>query len=98
MLFRSHLARRQKGHYYLTQQTVALWGDTMQKLRLSLSWSQVQALFRGESVHLEEEVPHKGEVLCCFGPWAVCWGLVEGDSLRGTAPKAVRCPNLERIL
>lgn len=95
-----HLARRQKEHYYLSQGAVALWGDRMQGRRVRLDWPQLQMLFRGEAVVLDPPVPERGEVLCSFGDWTVCWGLIEeqGHRLRGMVPKWARKPNLERLL
>ncbi|MBI2503711.1 MAG: NOL1/NOP2/sun family putative RNA methylase [Candidatus Latescibacteria bacterium] len=95
-----HLARRQQEHYYLSQGAVSRWGERMQGRRVELDWPQVQTLFRGEAVVLEPPVPERGEVLCSFGAWTVCWGLIEeqGCRLRGMVPKWARNPNLERLL
>ncbi|MCC7263595.1 MAG: NOL1/NOP2/sun family putative RNA methylase [Candidatus Latescibacteria bacterium] len=95
-----HLARRQQEHYYLSQGMVALWGDRMRGRRVMLEWPQVQALFRGEALVLDPPVPQRGEVLCSFGDWTICWGLIEeqGYRLRGMVPKWARKPNLERLL
>lgn len=95
-----HLARRQKEHYFLSQGAVALWGDRMQGRRVQLEWGQIQALFRGEVLVLDPPVPQRGEVLCSFGEWTVCWGLIEeqGHRLRGMVPKWARKPKLERLL
>ncbi len=95
-----HLARRQKEHYYLSQGMVALWGERMQGRRVRLEWPQVQTLFRGEVLVLDPPVAERGEVLCSFGEWTVCWGLIEeqGHRLRGMVPKWARKPNLERLL
>jgi len=95
-----HLARRQKEHYYLSQGMVALWGDRMRGRRVHLDWPQVQALFRGEAVVLDPPVAERGEVLCSFGEWTVCWGLIEeqGRRLKGMVPKWARKPELERLV
>lgn len=95
-----HLARRQQAHYYLSQGAVALWGDRMQGRRVMLDWPQVQTLFRGEVAVFDPPVSQRGEVLCSFGDWTICWGLVEeqGHRLRGMVPKWARNPNLERLL
>jgi NOL1/NOP2/sun family putative RNA methylase len=95
-----HLARRQQEHYYLSQGAVALWGDRMQGRRVHLDWPQVQALFRGEAAILDPPSAQRGEVLCSFGEWTVCWGVIEeqGRRLRGMVPKWARKPNLERLV
>ncbi|MBM3280726.1 MAG: hypothetical protein FJY95_22005, partial [Candidatus Handelsmanbacteria bacterium] len=95
-----HLARRQKEHYYLSQGMVALWGDRMRGRRVHLDWPQVQALFRGEAVVLDPPVAERGEVLCSFGEWTVCWGLIEeqGRRLKGMVPKWARKPELESLV
>ncbi len=93
-----HVARPQQGHYYLTHQAVALWGHLMEP-RLELDWPQVQALFAGRAAPVDPPVDVRGEVVCCWRTWPVCRGVVEagGSILQGTVPKALRCPQLQRL-
>ena len=93
------LATVHKGHLFLTQQTVQLWGDRVEARRLDLTWPQVQALFRGEPFALEAQTPLRGEVICRFGPWPVCRALVERDgrTVQGYLSKALRTNDLERL-
>ena len=93
------VARCHKDHYYLSQQTLTMWGPHMQGPRLELTWPQVQTLFRGQPVCLEEKTPLKGEVVCLFGPWAVCRGLVKADgyTVEGMVPRDLRRQNLGKL-
>lgn len=41
----------------------------------------------------------RGEVVCTFGPWSVCRAQVDTDgvTVRGYVPKALRCPEIQRL-
>ncbi len=83
------IGRHHKGHYFLTQQAVSLWGHLMQERCLDLNWEQVVALFRGQPFELPEKTALRGEVLCRFGPWSVARGIVsgEGSQIEGMLPR-----------
>ena len=93
------IARRHKDYYYLTQQAVTMWGGEMQGPSLELTWPQVQTLFRGEPVELEQGSPFKGEVLCRHGCWTLCRGLVQngGPALQAMLPRHLLHPHLARL-
>ena len=88
-----------KGHGYLTHQAVILWGRDLRERRLEVTWPQVQSLFRGDPIQLTERGVPPGDVVCTFGPWAVCRAQVDvgGATVRGYVPKAVRCPEIQRL-
>lgn len=87
-----------KGHVYLSQQAVALWGHAASRRRVELTWPQVQALFAGQAV-AGARLPPPGEVVCAHGDWSVCRALVsrDGTRLEGYVPKAARTPQLVRL-
>ena len=93
------VARRHKDHYFLTQQAITMWGSEMKGPSLELTWSQVQALFRGESLTLEPGSPFKGEVLCRHGGWTLCLGLVQkvGPTLQAMLPRQLLRLNLGKL-
>ena len=93
------IARRHNDHYHLTQQAVTMWGARMQGPCLELKWPQVQALFQGLPVHLEEETTHKREVVCRFGPWSVCRALIQekGRTVQGMVPRELLRRELSRL-
>lgn len=94
------IARSHKDHYYLSQQAVTMWGGEMQGPSLELTWPQVQTLFRGESLELEQGSPFKGEVLCRHGCWTLCRGLVQigGPTLlKAMLPRQLLRPQLAKL-
>jgi 16S rRNA (cytosine1407-C5)-methyltransferase len=93
------VGRNHKGHYYLSQQAVAMWGSDMQSARLELDWPQVRTLFQGRPVELPDPSAAKGEVLCSLGPWIVCRAIVRADgiTLQGMVPRGVYRPDLTRL-
>jgi len=93
------VGRRHKGHYYLSQQAITMWGHQMQGPKLELAWDQVKTLFADRSVRLLERSPRQGEVLCAFGPWSVCRGIVEADGhvLQGMLPREHCRPDLGKL-
>ena len=93
-------ARRHKGYYYLSQQTVALWGHLMQGPSVELSWPQLQDLFKGRPIHCDPPTGLKGEIFCRFGAWTVCRAMVrdQGRLLEGMLPRALFRANLERLV
>lgn len=94
-----HIARPHKGHFYLSQQAFTLWGTQMRRPRLELTWPQLQNLFQYRSIQLDEQTTHKGEVLCSFGPWSICRGIVEADgyTLQSMLPKALHTATLSTL-
>ena len=93
-----HVARNHKGHFYLTQQAVTMWGDKIPQPRLELTWSEVQNVFRGVPVR-PVKLPDIGEFMCRFGPWTICRGQRGADSstLEPMLPKELMRPDLHRI-
>jgi len=93
------LASLHKDHLYLSQQAVQLWGDSITRRCLDLTWPQVQALFRGDRVPLDSVDDLRGEVIARFGPWIICRGLIarDGHTLQGYVPKSLRTQSLERL-
>ena len=93
-----HVARNHKGHFYLTQQAVTMWGDRIRQPRLELTWSQVQNVFRGVPVR-PAKLPDAGEFMCGFGPWTICRGHrgADGSTLEPMLPKELMRPDLHRI-
>lgn len=88
-----------KGHAYLTQQAIMLWGHAFREQRLEVSWPQVQSLFRGDPIELTGQALPRGDMLCTFGPWSICRALVDTDgvTVRGYVPKSLRRPDLQRL-
>ena len=64
-----------------------------------LNWDQTQTLFRGQPVHLDPPLDRKGEVLCRFGPWTICRGIVkeEGRLIEGMLPRTFFRTNLRAL-
>ena len=93
-------ARCHKGYYYLSQQTVALWGHRMQGPSVELSWPQLQDLFKGRPIECDPSTGLKGEVFCRFGPWTACRAIAreQGRRLEGMLPRALFRANLERLV
>lgn len=93
-------ARHHKGYYYLSQQTVALWGHLMQGPSVELSWPQLQDLFKGRPIHCDPPTGLKGEVFCRFGPWTTCRAIArdQGRRLEGMLPRALFRAHLERLV
>ena len=93
-------ARHHKGYYYLSQQTVALWGHLMQGPSVELSWPQLQDLFKGHPIHCDPPTGLKGEVFCRFGPWTACRAIArdQGRRLEGMLPRALFRAHLERLV
>ena len=87
-----------KGHYYLTQQSIALWSHLMSSPpSVSLDWTQTRALFRNEAVQLASH-PAPGEVICWHGSWPVCRGIVRADSsFESFVPRSLRGLELRRF-
>ena len=87
-----HVGRRHKEYYYLSQQAITLWGDSMAGPRIELTWDQVCQLFKDSTIELAAPLPRRGEVLCSFGPWTLCRGLIEADRkiLKSMLPKSLR--------
>lgn len=94
------VGRCHRNHYYLSQQAIVLWGPHLRGPRLELTWDQVRSLFQGQPLSLGKSFPFKGEVLCGFGPWVVCRGLLktDGQTLQGMVPRVHRRPDLERLI
>ena len=94
------VARPHKGYYYLSQQTVSLWGHLMQGPSIELDWPQLQDLFAGRPIHCDPPTGLKGEVFCRFGPWTVCRAIAreEGHLLEGMLPRALFRANLDRLV
>ena len=88
-----------KGHGYLTHQAVMLWGRDFLERCLEVTWPQVQSLFRGDSIQVPGSSVPPGDVVCTFGPWAVCRAQMDADgaTVRGYVPKALRCPEIQRL-
>jgi NOL1/NOP2/fmu family ribosome biogenesis protein len=84
------VGRRHRDHYFLSQQSVVLWGTAMTAPRLELTWEEVRTFFQGRAVSRTGALSPPGEVLCTFGPWVVCRGQVEADgqTLTGMVPHA----------
>jgi len=91
------LASRHKGYAYLSQQSVTLWGHLMDGPSVELTWSQVQEAFREGQVQLREPLSLRGDVICRFGPWTVCRGLIESGVLKASIPKILRTSELCRL-
>ena len=85
------VARHHKEYYYLSQQTVALWGHLMQGPSVELNWPQLQDLFAGRPIHCDPPTGLKGEIFCRFGPWTVCRAIARegGRLLEGMLPRAL---------
>ena len=94
-----HVARNHKGHFYLTQQAVTMWGERIRQPRLELNWQQVQEIFAGRLVR-PIRLPDAGELVCGFGPWTICRAhrAPDGVTLDPMLPKELRRPELHRIL
>ena len=92
------VARCHREHLYLTQQATSMWGSCMSN-RVDLGWPQVQSLFRDGHTNLPRSVPLKGEVVCGYGPWSLCRGLVKeaGRRVEGMIPREIRRAELSRI-
>ena len=93
------VARCHKGHYYLSQAAAVAWGSTIGARRLELDWPQVQRLFDHAALRLPSPTALRGEVLCTYGPWTLCRGLVGGDGRTLTAmlPRELRHPQLSTL-
>jgi NOL1/NOP2/sun family putative RNA methylase len=93
------IGRRHHNHWFLSHQSVVLWGRAMTAPRVELAWEEVRALFRGESIPLPGPAVPRQELLCTFGPWTVCRGQVEldGCTLTGMVPLSHRRPDLTRL-
>jgi len=93
------IARRHKDHFYLTQQAITMWGMTMRTPRLELSWPQVQTLFQGLPIYLKKPTSLKGEIVCSFGPWALCRALVResGHLIQSMLPRELLCPDVGKL-
>ena len=87
-----HLTHIHKTYHYLTHQALSLWGHTMQRPALELSWPQVQQLFAGNDIILPAPVSLKGEIICRLGAWTICRALVKNDrqTVQGMVPKSTR--------
>lgn len=94
------VARRHKGHCYLSQQTVCQWGHLMQGPAIELNWSQLQEIFHGQPARLDQPTDLKGEVLCRFGPWTACLAIVReaGQLIEGMLPRNFFRPNLHKLV
>ena len=94
------VARPHKGYHYLSQQTVALWGQLMQGPSVELNWSQLQDLFAGRPLYCDPSTGLKGEIFCRFGPWTVCRAIAreEGRLIEGMLPRALFRANLDRLV
>ena len=96
------VARRHRSHYFLTQQAVTMWGQSMRMAQLQLSWPQVRQLFSRGEVEMsvpDNDWPTNGEVICRYGPWALCRALVheEGHRLDAMLPQAIMRNDLTRL-
>lgn len=93
------VATLHKGHYFLSQQAVALWGEQAHQRRLDVDWSQTQSLFAGEPCAVSS--PNlTGEVICFHDDIPLCRAVVSsgGDSIEGNVPKVARTNQLTRLL
>ena len=88
-----------KGHFYLSQQAVALWGGQVQQRRLDIDWPQLQTLFRGDASPVAS-LRLTGEVVCFYEDLPICRGVVsrDGTTLEAYVPKIARTDRLTRIL
>jgi 16S rRNA (cytosine1407-C5)-methyltransferase len=93
-----HVARKHRDHFYLTQQTITMWGDRIRQPRVELTWPQVQDIFRGVAVR-PSSLPDAGEFVCGFGPWTICRGHrgPDGSTIEAMLPKELMRPELHRI-
>lgn len=88
-----------KGHFFLSQQAVSLWGTQVRRRRLNIDWPQLQALFRGEASPVAS--PRlTGEVVCFHEGLPICRGVVarDGTRLEAYLPRTARTERLTRIL
>lgn len=94
------IGRRHKGHFYLTQQAVSLWGHLAQDRCLDLDWEQACAVFRGEPLPLKQPISQRGEVICRYGRWSLCRAMVEeeGTRLNGMLPRSFYRSELHTLL
>lgn len=94
-----HIARMHKGHAYLSQQSVALWGEQLQGPRLQLTWPQLRQFCRDAVLLPQPHLACRGEVLLTCGPWTVCRGIVAADgTLHSMLPRDSRRADLQRLL
>ncbi len=93
------VATLHKGHYFLSQQAVALWGEQVRQRRLDLNWQQVQTLFRGEHCAVSS-ADLTGEVICFHQDIPICRGVVasDGATIEAYVPKVARTDRLTRML
>ncbi len=93
------VANLHKGHYYLTQQAIAMWSHLMSSPRLvDLTWAQTQALFRHESIQLERPQV-LGEVICWHDSWPLCRGILRGENnLESFLPRSLRGIDVRRLV
>ena len=93
------LASLHKDHFFLSQQSVSLWGEQVQQRRLDIDVMQLQSVFRGESCPVASPAL-TGEVLCFYDDLPICRGIVSrgGTSLDGYVPKVARTMQLTRLL
>ena len=93
------VASLNKGHYYLTHQAMAMWSHLMQSPpSVHLDWTQTQALFAHEPVHLEQPlVP--GDVICWHDSRALCRAIVRaGNRLESFLPRSLRGIKVQRLI
>lgn len=93
------LAGLHKGHYFLSQHALSLWGEHMLTRRLTVDETQLQTLFRGESTPVSAP-DLTGEVICVYGDLPVCRGVVsrDGATLSGYVPRVARTDRLTHLL
>ncbi|NKB71359.1 MAG: NOL1/NOP2/sun family putative RNA methylase [Candidatus Latescibacteria bacterium] len=94
-----HMARLHKSHYYLSQAAAVAWGPHIGARRLQLEWPQVQCLFHHAALSLPRPTALRGEVLCAYGPWILCRGLVDGNgrNLKAMLPRELRQAKLSTL-
>ena len=93
------VARRHRDHYFLSQQAVTMWGHSMQRAQLALPWSQTAELFRAGEIRLEPAAVPRGEVICRYGPFALCRAIAyaEDQRLDAMLPRPLMRDELTRI-
>jgi NOL1/NOP2/sun family putative RNA methylase len=93
------VANLHKGHYYLTQQAIAMWSHLMSVPRsVVLDWAQTQALFRHQPIQLEKPQA-TGEVICWHDSWPLCRGILRGENnLESFLPRSLRGIDVRRLV
>ena len=71
----------------------------MQRAQLALDWSQTAELFRAGEIRLEPAAVPRGEVICRYGPFALCRAIAyaEDQRLAAMLPRPLMRDELTRI-